>query len=736
MNRLLQRIFYCILLSALLAGCRKKAFDDYYGRPENLAPPIYQQLTARGNFKTLLAVVDKAGYKDILAGAGSFTMFAPNDAAFQKYFTDRGISGVDQIDSATARQIVSFSLVYNAFLRTRLNDYQANSGWLAGQAFRRRTAYYRGFYNDTAWSGTPYTALASNRNGGFVFGDNNNKYTTYFTDTYFSGHNLTASDYNFFYPSTTFKGFQVADATVVNQDIVAENGYIHEIDRVVLPQPTIDQYLASNPQYSEFRKLLAKYLTAFNPNNDATNRYQLLTGGKSSVYIKTFNSLLGFSPNNENYLKTQDNDGQTNGYTLFVPKNDVLLNYINTVLLENYSSLDAMPTQIIVDFVNAHMWQSSVWPSKFASMNNVQGEPAKFTASTDIIDKQVLSNGFFYGTNKVQLANVFTTVYGRPYLDPKYLLMTRALDLNYRYTITIPTLRFTVIMMSDSLLNKRGFGFDSRRNDWTYVAPGADSSTIVYSPTARDNLQRILATHIVPTPNNELDNISGSGIVETLNGEYIKYNNGTFISAGSQDSGYVVTTNGTRTSSNGRVYYADKLLTYSTKPLASSILALGTATTSEFYSFAQFLKNATIYNASNNSILGVSLGVFYTAFIPNNAAIQAAVTAGLLPKTGTGTPNYTPTVQADKDLVNNFILYHLLNKTTVVPDGKKNGTYETLYKKLSGDAGQIIVSNLPGSMKITDAFARTANVITASGNNLADRCVIHLIDNYLQYNPN
>ncbi len=722
------------VLPLALVNCRKKAFDDYYGAPSNLQPPIYQQLTALGNFKSLLAVIDKGGYKNILNGAGSFTMFAPDDAAFQKFFTSRGISGIDQVDSNTAKQIVTFSLVYNAFLKARLSDYQSNAGWVTSQAFRRRTANYRGFYQDTGYLGQAYTALASNRNNSFVFGDNNNKYTTYFIDNYFSARGLTASDYNYFYPNATYGGFNVADAAVVKSDIVAQNGYIDEIDKVVLPQPTIDQYLASNPQYSEFKKLFDKYMVSFVLNTNASNNYNLVTGKTANVYIKTFNPGLAFSPNNENFMKFQDNDGQTGSYTMFVPRNDVLDAYINSVLLENYPSLDVLPTQIIIDFINAHMWQNSVWPSKFNTYNNVQGEPARFNPSVDVIDKQVLSNGFFYGTSKVQQANIFSTVYGRAYLDPKYLIMTRALDFNYRYIITIPTLRYTMIMMPDSLLRAYGFDWSVSHNDWQYTTPG--TTTVTYGATARDMLQRILATHIVPTPNNELDNISGSGIIETAGGEYIKYNAGTFVSAGDQDSGYVVTTNGTKTSVNGRVYYANKLLYYSTTPLASSIIKLGTPTTSPFNSFYQFLKNATIYNATNNSILGVSLGVLYTAFIPNNTAIQAAVTAGLLPKTSTGAPNFAPTVQSDKDLVNNFILYHLLNKTTVVPDGRKTGSYETVYKKLSGDAGQVTISSAPGSMQITDNYGRVANVILASSNNLADRCVIHLIDNYLQYNPN
>ena len=131
-----------------------------------------------------------------------------------------------------------------------------------------------------------------------------------------------------------------------------------------------------------------------------------------------YNSNLAFSPNNENFLKLQDNDGQADSYSMFVPQNAALTSYINTVLLEHYPTLESLPINVIYDFVNAHMWRTAVWPSKFASTFNAVGEEARFNPATDVVDKKILSNGIFYGTNKVQEANVFSSVYGKAYLDP------------------------------------------------------------------------------------------------------------------------------------------------------------------------------------------------------------------------------------------------------------------------------------------------------------------------------
>src|SRR5438067_157241 len=176
MIKLVQRALPLLLLVVFFSNCRKKAFDEFYGRPENLAAPIYQQLQAKGKFKNI----------------------------------------------------------------------------------------------------------------------------PYFLDNFLAANQLTSADYNYFYPNTTYSGCNVVDAKVVTPDIVAEIGFIHEVDKVLLPLPNIDQYLASNPQYSEFKKLFDKYIVQFVLSADATARYKLL-GGNSDVYIKTYNPGLGFSLNNENF---------------------------------------------------------------------------------------------------------------------------------------------------------------------------------------------------------------------------------------------------------------------------------------------------------------------------------------------------------------------------------------------------------------------------------------------------
>jgi hypothetical protein len=56
-----------------------------------------------------------------------------------------------------------------------------------------------------------------------------------------------------------------------------------------------------------------------------------------------------------------------------------------------------------------------------------------------------------------------------------------------------------------------------------------------------------------------------------------------------------------------------------------------------------------------------------------------------------------------------------------------------MLKNPVGEVMPITVLNQPGSIRITDMNNRQANLVLAKSNNLSNRTVIHLIDNYLKY---
>lgn len=744
MYKKIYQLALVVLFTALLSSC-KKSFDEYYERPESLAAPIYQQLSSSGRFSSFVSLIDKAGYKSTLSSAGFWTIFAPTDSAFSSdtefaaFIRERGFNSIVEVDSTTAQMLVQYLLVFNGFEQDRLDDYQSPLGWIPNSAFKRRTAYYTGFYNDTNYLGQAYKALASNRNNTgtgtsyFIPADNGNKYISYFTNDFFAGRGLTAADYNYFYPGSTFSGFNVGHAKVIQKDLPAENGVIHIIDKVVTPAKSIDQYLRNKPEYSLFRSIIERFMVLFINNAEATRKYQVLNGGSQDVVVKVYSNLLAFSPNNENYFKLQDNDGQRDGWTMFAPTNDSLSKYINTVVLQQYPDLNSLPLAIIADLLNAHMWQSTVWPTKFNNTLNFLGEPAKMNPATDIIDKKVLSNGFFYGTKKVNEPNVFSTVYGKAYLDPKYSLMTRLLDIELKTFITNPGVKFTLFLMSDAAIAARGYSYNSGNNSWTFTNPA--TGAVSTNDSNRLNLLRMVNTSVVETPNNELANLGTPGvrgIITTYGGEYIKYDGTQVLTAGTIERNINLRIDSIRNVSNGQVVYLNDLMFFPYNPIAKNIEQLGASATSEFNYFWNYFKNSTLYNTSTFEITGLTAGSFYTFFIPNKAAIIQAINDGLLPGTA-GVPNFTPTTTADKLKVEKFIQYHILDKRAVIANGQDIGSFPSLLRNAAGDAVTFAILYNAGVMEIVDGFGRRARLVTTLSNNLSNRTVIHLVDNYLKY---
>jgi uncharacterized surface protein with fasciclin (FAS1) repeats len=722
-----------------LSSCRKKEFDDFYGRPENLGDPIYQQLQAKGNFTKFLDCIDKAGYKETLSAAGSWTVFAPTDEAFAIYLKDNNIT---EITADLASKIVRYSMIYDGEKVERLSDYFSVKGFIKNTAFRRRTVYYDFVYDGKDNNGNAIKVIAANRNGSYLATDFNNKNITYFLSPYMAFNSLSAADYNFFYPNSAYNGSNIGPARLIDgqQNIVAENGVIHVIDRVLTPTQSIDQYINEKSDYSVFKGLLDKFVT-YSLNTDISHRYEVLSGKAANVYAKTYSTLLAFSPNNENYLKADANDAQQGSYSIFAPTNDAVNAYAQRVLLKywkkkgvnNLNDLYVVAPDVVKDFVNAHLYTITVWPSKFAITPNALND---FTTRVpaDVVDKQALSNGFLYGINKAQDASVFSTVYGNINLDPDYNIMKQALIyFGLTTALKTPTLRYAVVMIPDVTLRKMGFNYDP------FYATAPIRGDLVA-------LKRILQTHIIPLGNRDVPNFaSGSGVLEASNGEYIKYATGKLLSAGTQDSTLVskqtIPVDSIGTSPiNGAAVYGKEALTYTVLPISKHIEKYGTLPTDPYYNFFQYLKGSVLYTASTGAISGITDGVFYTFLIPTNAAIVQAVKDGLLPATGAaslGVPNFVPTDGLDVTKVSKFIQYHIVNKNSFVSDGQKIGEFESLLKNDGGDAAKITVTiNTTTSLMLRDVANRTVNVLLAPtdrSNVLSNRAVIHQINNYLKY---
>jgi uncharacterized surface protein with fasciclin (FAS1) repeats len=726
----LQSITIVTLLLCLLNGCNEK--DKYYERPEWLDPPIYSQLEKKGNFSSFLACIDKAGYKDVLNRAGYFTVFAPNDDAFAVFLTENALSSVDEIDTLTAQKIVRYAMVYNVFASDKLDDYQSTDlqGWIEDIAFKRKTAYYKWVYDEEV-NGEMVKVIDINGAvqippGAIYYADdNNNKHIPYFTSNFMTSKNLGAYDYNYFFPQSTLTDFNVVDAKVIEKNVLAENGIIHVIDKVILPLPSLEDCLASNSEYSVFKEVIDKYMKYYEKAPaDFLAKFESYAGIKTDVYLKYY-PYLNYPLNCENFLKYgggEEYDAQIDGWTLFAPTNDAVQQFFDTKFLKYYKTLDNMSPEIISEFINAHLFRTTVWPSKFATTTNYYGEEARFDAESDVIEKKFGSNGIFYGVSKIQKTDAFYTILGDIILDPNYSLMMQALlTTELYYVVKNPSIRMTVFMIPNKTFDKLGFEYDAARNTWNLDNPALGTQALF-------GLNRLLNLHVVL--NKEIENLNKMErtFVKTYNDEYIGYGYGSIWASGNSASEIIYPT-GKKVTSNGISYVLDTIsLKYSIENVGAHIE--GKPAFNLYYQYLQ--KSATtfngfVYNSTTKAITNISQNDNNTILIPNDAAMQAAVTAGLLPGLQVGW------TEVELSKVLNFISYNMVAKVIVINDGEIKGERETWYKTIEGKT-YLTVNNEAGSLSFTDRNGRTANADNSpSSYILANRAIILLIDNYLSY---
>ena len=281
----------------------------------------------------------------------------------------------------------------------------------------------------------------------------------------------------------------------------------------------------------------------------------------------------------------------------------------------------------------------------------------------------------------------------------------------------------TMVRSAFPTMKALGFSYDLDAQTWRYAPPGGGTS--LSGTAASDKLNRIINTHLASM---DFPNLNGNGIVETYGGEYIKFENNKVYSTGNQEAGIKLNIDSSRTTENGTVYYVNGLLSEPSLAVGKHLETLANQPNSPFLKFFNYLKNSNIYNTSTGEILGITAGAFYTLLVPTNTAIDNAVALGYLPASN------APSDAASKNLVANFIRYHIIQKATIVTDGLKDGGYTTLLQKANGDPTIVTVMNTqPNNMSVKDMLGNTANVVNGSSNNLSNRTVIHLLDSFLRY---
>jgi hypothetical protein len=105
--------FFLVALAIVSLGVTSCTdHQERYEDPPWLGGSSIETLEKRGNYNTFLRLMDLAGYTDPITKQ-LFTLFVPDDAAFEEYFSSAGISSVEDLSEDEARNLFTLHVLRN-----------------------------------------------------------------------------------------------------------------------------------------------------------------------------------------------------------------------------------------------------------------------------------------------------------------------------------------------------------------------------------------------------------------------------------------------------------------------------------------------------------------------------------------------------------------------------------------------------------------------------------------------
>ncbi|MBW8360525.1 MAG: fasciclin domain-containing protein [Weeksellaceae bacterium] len=194
MKNLFKTFAFALLMGFLFIACEDSS--------EQMETPksIYELASMDSDLSSLKAAIDKAGLAGTLNASGSFTVFAPSNAAFAQFLTDNGFASLNAVPDSALKEIL-----LNHVLSSKVMAAQVTTGYVSTMA-----------------------------KGGASASRNLSMYIN------------------------TAGGVKINGiSTVTNTDIGASNGVIHKVDKVI-GLPTVVTHALANPNFSTLVSALTR----------------------------------------------------------------------------------------------------------------------------------------------------------------------------------------------------------------------------------------------------------------------------------------------------------------------------------------------------------------------------------------------------------------------------------------------------------------------------------------------
>jgi len=136
MKKLMNRIKPVMLMIAsgiMLVTCLNSCKQDHLTINTTGVVNIYSYLQQDSQFSMFKQIVDKAGYASFLNTYGTYTLFLPNNDGVSAYLKATNQASVDNIDAATAKQLVGITLIADTIGTQFFTDGKLRSPSTLGQ---------------------------------------------------------------------------------------------------------------------------------------------------------------------------------------------------------------------------------------------------------------------------------------------------------------------------------------------------------------------------------------------------------------------------------------------------------------------------------------------------------------------------------------------------------------------------------------------------------------------------
>ncbi len=699
----LQKMLWLLGLPLLLLSCEDK-MDEHYEVPGWVADNAWEVLSSgeHGNYSIFLRGLEISGYKQMLEGKSILTVMAPDDTAFQAYLTEKEYASIDDVPVNELKKTIGYHVLYYSYTKENLVNFRP----VGSTETEEEKNVMAGLYYKHRTRSSDAPVLETTSSGSSVMVYHLERYLPVFSYRFFQSRKLDAkSNYEAFYPNSTWtgdNGFNVSNASVKEYGIIANNGYIHAIDRVLEPLETIYTEMKKREKFATFLNLYDSF-GMYVADDNLTKSYAAAYG-VDTLYQYQHDILPNIACEWPVSSPLAFNSLTGAGYSIFAPSNVAISNFFEEFWSKGgYMSLSEVDkvamNSFLCQFIDGgqivfpeNIEKSISSTKEEDKIFSLEGSEININPST-LKDKVMCVNGVLYGMDQISKPSTFASVLGpvfqnkeaRSFLyalygDNKKLLQPSYVSNNARYILLIPVLK----------------QFEGSEIRTAYSTSSLEQNTeegwIALKDYPKQSITNIHSANIPGTQSISLPE-DGIRVITTQTGWnfwFIKDGEITCSALFNQQlnpefKGKVFSTfTKAGEGANGTSYWfdADQLFSAESGSLSRSI-AICADKNYIYYNFAQLLKQAGM--VSHEILMNVFSKGRFIAFIPTNEAIQRALLADKIPGATNASFNEKGELTGDfdvnilKDYLNSYFITGAKNTIATYPypgSSFRSGSYK------------------------------------------------------------